>query len=76
MLNQLEHRLQVLRSEYSMGQTLVANLESQQTHLKETLLRISGAIQVLEEELTLANSEIVTNENHQSKTSSAELIAV
>jgi hypothetical protein len=80
MLNRLEYRLQILKSEHTVGQTVLANLESQQTHLKETLLRISGAIQVLEEELALAKSKPTADENHQTRTSAGsstvELIVV
>lgn len=48
---QLKKRLESLRSEYEAGQKMLANLEAEQAKLRETLLRIAGAIQVLEEEL-------------------------
>jgi predicted nuclease with TOPRIM domain len=48
---QLEQRLAVLKSEYETGQQMLSELEARQARLRETLLRISGAIQVLEEEL-------------------------
>lgn len=51
MRDQLERRLAALRSEYETGQQMMAELEAKQARLRETLLRISGAIQVLEEEL-------------------------
>jgi predicted nuclease with TOPRIM domain len=51
MREQLEHRLQELKSEYEAGQKMLADLEVRQAQLRETLLRISGAIQVLEEML-------------------------
>jgi len=51
MKEQLEQRLQTLRAEFETGQKSLAELESRQASLRETLLRISGAIQVLEEEL-------------------------
>lgn len=51
MKNQLVARLQELKSEFEAGQKRLAELESQQANLRQTLLRISGAIQVLEEEL-------------------------
>lgn len=53
MREQLEKRLQALNKEYEAGQKALANLEAQKASLRETLLRISGAIQVLEEELAL-----------------------
>jgi hypothetical protein len=51
MHSQIEHRLQQLRSEFEAGQQMLADLEAKQRNLRETLLRISGAIQVLEEML-------------------------
>lgn len=51
MKAQLEHRLQDLKAEFTAGQKMLAELEAKQANLRETLLRISGAIQVLEEEL-------------------------
>jgi hypothetical protein len=46
---QLEQRLGELKSEYQAGQKMLVDLEARQTELRQTLLRISGAIQVLEE---------------------------
>ncbi|AFZ55815.1 hypothetical protein H6G54_26865 [Anabaena cylindrica FACHB-243] len=57
MREQLEKRLQALTTEYEAGQKALANLEIQKASLRETLLRISGAIQVLEEELAIAKSQ-------------------
>ena len=51
MQDQLERRLAALRTEYRSGQRALAELEDKQHELRDTLLRISGAIQVLEEEL-------------------------
>jgi predicted nuclease with TOPRIM domain len=51
MRAQLTQRLQQLQAEFSAGQKMLADLEAKQAHLQQTLLRISGAIQVLEEEL-------------------------
>lgn len=51
MKKQLEQRLQELTSEFETGQAKLAELEGQAQNLRETLLRISGAIQVLQEEL-------------------------
>ncbi len=52
MKEQLEQRLQKLKSEFESGQKMLSDLEEQQVNLKTTLLRISGAIQVLEELLS------------------------
>jgi hypothetical protein len=49
MQEQLQQRLDELISEFEAGKTMMADLEAKQTNLRETLLRISGAIQVLEE---------------------------
>ena len=51
MREQLEERLTALRAEYESGQKLLADLDQRAATLRETVLRISGAIQVLEEEL-------------------------
>jgi chromosome segregation ATPase len=45
----IETRLKELRDEYSAGQKVMAELQNRQAELHQTLLRISGAIQVLEE---------------------------
>jgi uncharacterized protein (DUF3084 family) len=57
MQEQLENRLQELRTEFEKGQQQLANLEAQANALRNTLLRISGAIQVLEEELGKCNAD-------------------
>ena len=49
MRNQLESRLRLLKKEFETGQTRLREVDMQQSLLRETLLRISGAIQVLEE---------------------------
>ncbi len=57
MKEQLEERLQQLKTEYEAGQKMLAELEAKQASVRETLLRISGAIQVLEEELAKTEPE-------------------
>lgn len=52
MRQQMEKRLQELKAEFDSGQKMMADLETNKANLSNTLLRISGAIQVLEEELT------------------------
>lgn len=49
MKGRVEERLQELRNELDSGRTLLDEIESKKANLQSTLLRISGAIQVLEE---------------------------
>ncbi|MBD2681495.1 MULTISPECIES: hypothetical protein [Nostoc] len=58
MRQQLENRLQQLKAEFASGQKVLADLEAKQINVRETLLRIQGAIQVLEEELTKNNGVV------------------
>jgi hypothetical protein len=51
MREQLEQRVRELKAEQHKGQQMLAELEGRQAELRQTLLRISGAIQVLEEML-------------------------
>ncbi|MCL4704855.1 hypothetical protein KJ068_06825 [bacterium] len=51
MRTQLEQRLKELKNEFQAGQKMLAELQAKEMNLRETLLRITGAIQVLEEEL-------------------------
>jgi hypothetical protein len=57
MRDQLEQRLSELRAEYESGQKLLADMETRQKDLRQMLLRISGAIQVLEEMLASGPAE-------------------
>lgn len=52
MHEQLQTRLGKLKKEFVTGQARLQEVERQQQYLRETMLRISGAIQVLEELLT------------------------
>jgi hypothetical protein len=47
--DRLKARLAELRREYATGEARLRDLTRQEVALRETLLRISGAIQVLEE---------------------------
>jgi hypothetical protein len=49
MRDEVQARLELLRKEWETGETRLRELERQQAQLSETMLRISGAIQVLEE---------------------------
>lgn len=55
MKQRLEQRLLELRVEFESGQKALADMEMKQVNLRNTLLRISGAIKVLEEELEKEN---------------------
>jgi len=54
MRYQIRARLGELKREHDKGHLELYKLEQQQAHLREMMLRISGAIQVLEELLTLS----------------------
>lgn len=51
MREQIQERLDELKKEFETGQQRLADIENQGAQLRQTLLRISGAIQVLEEML-------------------------
>ena len=57
MRPQLERRVAELKSEYEAGQKMLAELEAKKVDLQATLLRIGGAIQVLEELLAEEGEE-------------------
>ena len=57
MKSQIETRLQELRTEYETGVGVMNDLQKKQDELRTTLMRISGAIQVLEEMLAAAAPE-------------------
>jgi uncharacterized coiled-coil protein SlyX len=49
MKEQMEKRLEELKSELASGEKLLAELQAQQASVQQTMLRIAGAIQVLQE---------------------------
>jgi prefoldin subunit 5 len=49
MKDRIEARLAELRAEFESGQRLLAELDEKREKLRESMLRIAGAIQVLEE---------------------------
>jgi prefoldin subunit 5 len=56
MREQLQARLTELARDHQLGQGRLAELDREQAALRETLLRISGAMQVLEELLGTATA--------------------
>ncbi|HEX2958815.1 MAG TPA: hypothetical protein VHO70_18415 [Chitinispirillaceae bacterium] len=50
--NPFEDRLTQLKTQYDAGQKELDKMRQKENDLQVTLLRISGAVQVLEEELT------------------------
>ena len=52
MREQMQTRLEILRKEFEAGEAELEKVEKQRAYLRETILRIAGAIQVLEELLT------------------------
>jgi predicted nuclease with TOPRIM domain len=54
----LRQRLAELRAEYEKGQDTLKDLEGQAANLRATLLRISGAVQVLQETLGEADERV------------------
>jgi hypothetical protein len=60
MRAEVERRLGELRSELETGRTMLAELDARRAELQQTLLRIGGAVQVLEE--LLGSEEADTGE--------------
>jgi len=67
MREQVQARLEVLRGELEKGQAKLEVVERQRASLQETLLRIDGAIQVLEEMLA---EDQFTEEQHNGASTS------
>ena len=70
MTNQLNERLEQLRQEFATGQDRLAKLDGERANLRDTLLRISGAIQVLEETLGEGAGENTTSSDGGETTTS------
>jgi hypothetical protein len=56
----VEKKLRELRLEFERGQDQLESIERERQHVRDTLLRISGAIQVLEELAGKEEREIAT----------------
>lgn len=69
MEDQIVKRLEELREQFELGQQQMNVLDQKRTELRDTLLRISGAIQALEELLgqdrRTADSGLVAEENRR-----------
>jgi hypothetical protein len=80
LIPSIEQRLATLKTEFKAGQQLLVELEAKQTNVRETLFRISGAIQVLEELLTEVESTqdlsngMISNPNPTSVSEMSSLI--
>ncbi len=74
MREQLQSRRDELKKEFEAGQARLHELERQQSFMRETLLRISGAIQVIEE--LLAQESGPTAEGGESIRKAAKAIDV
>jgi len=67
---EMQARLEVLKSELEAGEAELTKVERQRASLHETMLRISGAVQVLEELLAAGQSTEHHDGSNLSKTSS------
>lgn len=74
MKEQLQKRLTELKAEFESGKKVLAELDTKQANLRETLIRISGAIQVLEEELGKDNHPVEKG-NGESENEQGEMVA-
>jgi len=59
---ELEQRLSNLKKQFESGQKVLSDIELQQANLRNSLLRISGAIQVLEDVLAPQSAQQETAE--------------
>ncbi len=62
MNDQLEERLKTLEIEFENGKKMLAELEAKEASVRGSLLRISGAIQVLREFVPKADSVEIPEE--------------
>jgi hypothetical protein len=64
MKEKIETRLAELRAEFETGQRMLADLEERREKVRESMLRIAGAIQVLEEVGGEEKEEMEIKESH------------
>ena len=64
MHDQLEERLKTLETEFENGKKVLAELEAREAAIRSSMLRISGAIQVLREFIPAAGPVEVGEESH------------
>lgn len=64
MREQIQVRLDELKREFEAGQGELQQLQARENYLREAILRISGAIQVLEELLTEGQSAEQSETDH------------
>ena len=62
MQEQLQRRLEELKKEYEAGQSRLRELETETGYVRETMLRISGAIQVIQELLEKDKQQVEASE--------------
>lgn len=67
MKEKLEKRLIELKSEFDSGQKMLTELEKKRSDLEATMLRISGAIQVIEELLKLDDETMPETGDNESE---------
>lgn len=83
MKENLQKRLEELKKEFESGQQMLAELDAKKENLRNTLLRISGAIQVIQEQVgsggsdddSLMDESSIVPENEED-TSEAEVVGV
>ncbi len=73
MHDKVAGRLAQLRTEFEAGHTKLAQLEAQETYLRERLLMLKGAIQVLEE--LQADSDATPDEPQARARANGEVLA-
>lgn len=73
MKSEIKIRLEELKEEYKKGEERLNALEQETTNLSNTMLRISGAIQVLEELIKKdASGNSISEESEMQKTKTSE----